>query len=707
MENYMLWTRAMKNALIERNKLGFVDGSITRSTYGSALGHLWDRCNAIVVSWLTSNVSRDLLSGILFRSDAHLIWKELEERGHIQSVYYCKLKDLWDEYDSMMPPPEGNCEKSKEYLAQLQYQRLLRFMMGLNDNYNQARCQILLKSKLLSVNQAYALIVQDESQKLAAISSSNLHEGGSAVFFTSKGSGSKKKNWNSVCDFCHVKGHVREDCFKLMKCDHCGKTGHLIGKCYQLIGYPSDYKVKGRNVQANHVNIQQEGLVNISEDDQYKEFKEYTLWKQMRDKCSSKGPISGASANMTVSSAEKVQLPTGEFAHISHIGNYPLSGGDSLKVVLCVPSFKFNLMSVSKDLCTGKVKVTGREQDGLYILNTRNNEQFLTAGKSMFVSRSLPDLWHRRLGHVPMAVLRKIPNRSPFEVLYGHDPSLAHMRVIGCLCYASTLPKQDKFAPRAIKSVLLGYGVHQKGYKLYNLSSAQVLPLPNQHIETEVVENVALTDQHIETEAVDNVSLSQDNHEPVPSTDTVVSITEDVSFTTSPTAQTRKSTRHSKPPTWMQDYVCKPTTNNCTYLLSDVLSYLGLSSKYQAYIAKMSTVCEPTSFKEAVKDPRWIEAMQSEIKALEEKSTWSIVDLPPGKKAIGCKWVYKIKYKATGEIERFKARLVAKGYNQKEGLDYQETFSPVVKMVAVRTVIAIAAMQKWDIHQMDVYNAFL
>lgn len=141
--------------------------------------------------------------------------------------------------------------------------------------------------------------MQDESQKLTAISSSNLHEGGSAVFFTSKGSGSKKKNWNSVCDFCHVKGHVREDCFKLMKCDHCGKTGYLIGKCYQLIGYPSDYKVKGRNVQANHVNIQQEGLEDISEDDQYKEFKEYTLWKQMRDKCSSKNPISGASANMT------------------------------------------------------------------------------------------------------------------------------------------------------------------------------------------------------------------------------------------------------------------------------------------------------------------------------------------------------------------------------------------------------------------------
>jgi len=150
-----------------------------------------------------------------------------------------------------------------------------------------------------------------------------------------------------------------------------------------------------------------------------------------------------------------------------------------------------------------------------------------------------------------------------------------------------------------------------------------------------------------------------------------------------------------------------PGAHVCVYPLSDVLGYSSLSPKYQAYIAHLSTEYEPNTYKEAVKDPRWIKAMQSEIKALEDNFTWSVVDLPPSKKAIGCKWVYKIKYKATWEVERFKARLVAKGYNQKEGLDYQETFSPVVKMVTVRTVISIAAVQKWDIHQMDVYNAFL
>lgn len=76
--------------------------------------------------------------------------------------------------------------------------------------------------------------------------------------------------------------------------------------------------------------------------------------------------------------------------------------------------------------------------------------------------------------------------------------------------------------------------------------------------------------------------------------------------------------------------------------------------------------------------------MQQKIQALEENETLKLVALPPGKPAIGCKWVFKIKYRSDGHIERFNARLVAKGYNQSEGIDYQETFFPVVKMIIVR-----------------------
>ena len=99
--------------------------------------------------------------------------------------------------------------------------------------------------------------------------------------------------------------------------------------------------------------------------------------------------------------------------------------------------------------------------------------------------------------------------------------------------------------------------------------------------------------------------------------------------------------------------------------------------------------------------------MRKEIQALEENGTWTVEDLPVGKKAIGSKWVYKIKYNSDGSIERCKARLVILGNNQKEGIDYHETFAPTAKMATIRTFLAVATANNCVLHQMDVQNAFL
>ncbi|XP_068487037.1 uncharacterized mitochondrial protein AtMg00820-like [Phaseolus vulgaris] len=99
--------------------------------------------------------------------------------------------------------------------------------------------------------------------------------------------------------------------------------------------------------------------------------------------------------------------------------------------------------------------------------------------------------------------------------------------------------------------------------------------------------------------------------------------------------------------------------------------------------------------------------MQHELDALESNETWSLVDLPPGKCPIGCKWVFKAKHKPYVTIDRYKARLVAKGYTQTEGIEYFETFSPVVKITTIRFILSLASAKGWILHQLDVNNAFL
>ena len=147
---------------------------------------------------------------------------------------------------------------------------------------------------------------------------------------------------------------------------------------------------------------------------------------------------------------------------------------------------------------------------------------------------------------------------------------------------------------------------------------------------------------------------------------------------------------------------------SCTnHPISRFVSYSTLSRPFRAFTTNLDRTRIPTNIGEALASPQWRKAVMEEINALEKNGTWEITELPKNKKPVGCKWVFTIKYKSDGTIERYKARLVAKGFTQTYGIDYTETFAPVAKLNTVRILLSLAANLDWPLHQLDIKNAFL
>ncbi|CAN1180130.1 Copia protein, partial [Linum perenne] len=149
-------------------------------------------------------------------------------------------------------------------------------------------------------------------------------------------------------------------------------------------------------------------------------------------------------------------------------------------------------------------------------------------------------------------------------------------------------------------------------------------------------------------------------------------------------------------------------TRSCTrYPIDKYLSYARLSNHHRVFVTNVSNLFVPRNIYEALGDANWSSAVNEEMHALITNQTWKVVDLPAGKSVVGCKWVFTIKCKADGSVERYKARLVAKGFTQTHGVDYTETFAPVAKMNSVRILLSVAVNLDWPLYQLDVKNAFL
>lgn len=356
---------------------------------------------------------------------------------------------------------------------------------------------------------------------------------------------------------------------------------------------------------------------------------------------------------------------------------------------------------------------------------------------------------------------RILDYRTPYEILFGSPPLYDDLRVFGCLCYAhNQKSKRDKFDSRSRRCVFVGYPHNKKGWKLFDFDTGEYFvsrdvkfyeeefPYLTVSKGDESNDSAATTGDLSFIEVEDDYAFEYLGHnhsdglisQPVVESGVDVNSRDDSGNmedsgretfeeethggdTSSSNNEFGRGMRTKFPSVKLKDFVTNTVrklspspsqsssashqSSGISYPIAHYVNCDRFSMGHRKFLAAVTAGTEPHSFKQAMKDPGWREAMQKEIKALEDNGTWSIETLPPGKRALGSRWVYKVKYNSDGSIERLKARLVVFGNHQVAGIDYTDTFAPVAKMTIVRVFLAIAAIKNWELHQMDVHNAFL
>lgn len=440
----------------------------------------WERCSNMVISWLLNNLNPDIANSVSYAESAHEVWMDLEDRfsqgngprvielkrsintsqqeQQSVSAYYTGLKTLWDELASYTKIPTCTCGASKEYQTLLHSERVYQFLMGLNEGFGTLKSHVLTMEPMPNMNKVYALVQQDEKQKTlkapaatidaAALAASRHHS-----FKGSQTIGEKQRS--------------------LIVCAYCNGIGHTRSKCFELVGYPS-WHPKSRTQGSNKVGSPKVAAVSTSRptrhstpssvsspelplqqliESQYKQlltllnsvgqpsvanFSGITFCNNALHSPSTSWIIDSGTTNhftpnlSLLSNVDEntiykpVCLPNGSRTQLTHTRKSFLSSTIALDNVLCVPTFNFNLLSISQvtnslncaaiffpsfcvfqDLRTKKLIGMGEMRDGLYHYTPPANKAVaLPANCGLDLG-----MWHQRLGHRSQQCLSYL---SPF-----------------------------------------------------------------------------------------------------------------------------------------------------------------------------------------------------------------------------------------------------------------------------------------------------
>ena len=382
----------------------------------------------------------------------------------------------------------------------------------------------------------------------------------------------------------------------------------------------------------------------------------------------------------------------------------------------------------------------------------RKNRTLLNMVRCMMCTTGLPKfLWGEALktaNYICNRTPSKAIEKTSFELWYGRKPSLFHCHVWGCQAEARIYnPKMSKLDEKSVSCYFIGYPDKSKGYKLYSakhsprIFETHQVKFLNEKIHNTIYEDLTLDFEEIvmdedlantlpfdnddeladdiirENQDADDQEIDQGMQLDNPGNNNAFAVIQNHPIAAvEPAAEPNPIPQPPQPqnnpnPNPPQDPELRRSKRarkakfggeDCPY----IVSYLTETD----IVEDCAEDNDPANFVQAtecVESEKWQEAMQSEIESMEKNGVWELVEADPRQKAIGCKWIYKTKRDAAGNIERHKARLVAKGFTQKEGIDYIETYSPVSCKDSFRIIMALVAHYDMELHQMDVKTAFL
>ncbi|KAL5713883.1 Beta-galactosidase 8 [Ranunculus cassubicifolius] len=369
------------------------------------------------------------------------------------------------------------------------------------------------------------------------------------------------------------------------------------------------------------------------------------------------------------------------------------------------------------------------EQNGIV---ERKHRHITELGRTLFSQSSIPHKYWVEVYQTAVYLINRLPTpllnfASPYSVIFNKEPDYSFLKSYGCACFPWTRPyTTNKFQPRTKECVFIGYSPQHHGYRCLHIPTGRVYV--SRHVTfnelhfpfKSTIPNPAPSSIQSPTVSPTSITITTETPLPQPintSPPTPLHITTSPPVPTSPSPNVTTSEPQHPPPT---PTVITPTPAVPVFVPNIVhtRSKSGIqkrrvfaASKYPLPSAlsppSSSQIDTPTCFTTANMDPQWRQAMADEFTALLKTQTWTLVPPAQHQNVIGCRWIYKLKHKSNGDIERRKARLVAKGYNQQSGIDYTETFSPVAKPTTIRVILSIAVQQGWTVQQLDVSNAFL